>query len=76
MNDAELRRLVSETVAETLLKMGLDTSDPLELQRDMQHLRQWRESVETVKKQGLITAVGIITAGIIGLIWLSIKSGG
>lgn len=73
MSDADLRKLVAETVAETLLRMGLDSADPIELQKDMQHLRQWRESVATVKRQGIMTAVGILTAGILGLIWLAIK---
>jgi hypothetical protein len=73
MTEAEIRKVVAETVAETLLKLGIDASDPIELQRDMQHLRQWRESIATVKKQGIITAVGIIIAGVLGLIWISVK---
>ncbi|MGI6854449.1 hypothetical protein [Mesorhizobium sp. 1B3] len=73
MTQADIRKIVAETVAETLVKLGIDSTDPIELQRDMQHLRAWRESVETVKKQGIITAVGIIIAGVIGMIWVSIK---
>ena len=76
MNEAEIRRVVAEAVAETLLKLGIDAADPLELQRDMQHLRAWRESVDTVKRQGIITAVGILIAGMIGLVWVSIKGNG
>lgn len=33
----------------------------------------WRTSTETVKRQGLLTAVVIITTGVIGLIWMAIK---
>lgn len=73
MTEAEIRKIVAEAVKETMLTMGIDTSEPIELQRDMQHLRQWRESITTVKRQGLITAMGILTAGIIGAIWLAIK---
>lgn len=76
MTEHEIRKIVAETVAETLLKLGIDTADPIELQRDMQHLRQWRESIATVKRQGLITAVGIIIAGVLGLIWVSLKGNG
>jgi hypothetical protein len=43
------------------------------VQRDFQHLREWRTSINTVKKQGLVTAVGIITAGILGAAWLAFK---
>lgn len=73
MSEQEIRKIVAETVDQTLTKLGVDTSDPLEVQRDLQHLRAWRESSDTVKRQGLITAVGIVVAGIVGLVWLAIK---
>ena len=46
MTHDELRALVAGTVRETLVQLGVDPSDPLEMQRDFQHLRQWRESGE------------------------------
>lgn len=73
MDEKEIRRIVSETVAETLLKLGIDASEPLELQADMLHLRKQRSAVETIKRQGLIAAAGVITLGILGLIWTAIK---
>ena len=73
MTEAEIRRIVAETVDQTLTRLGVDTEDPIEFQRDLQHLRSWRESVATVKRQSLITAVGIIIAGVLGLVWLGIK---
>lgn len=71
--DAEIRSIVKTTVRETLLAMGVDIEDPLEAQKDFQHLRAWRQSVETVKRQGLMTAAGVVALGIIGLIWAAIK---
>ena len=81
MTDPEIRNLVDrvakeaahEAVKETLLKLGIKADDALEVQADMQHLREWRQSVNTVKRQGLLTAVVVITTGILGLIWLAIK---
>lgn len=73
MTEAEIRKIVAETVKETLTRMGIEADDPFEVQKDMQHLRGWRTSTETVKRQGLLTAVGILTAGVIGLIWMAIK---
>lgn len=73
MTEAEIRKIVAEAVKETLTSMGIPADEPIEVQRDMQHLRAWRESVATVKKQSLVTAVGILTAGFVGLIWLAIK---
>jgi hypothetical protein len=43
------------------------------MQKDMAHLRAWRESVATVKQQSLVTAVGILVAGALGLLWLAFK---
>lgn len=73
MNDAEVKKIVSETVAQTLLSLGIDADDPVEFQKDMAHLRAWRESINTVKRQSLLTAVGIITAGVLGLVWMAFR---
>jgi hypothetical protein len=73
MTEHEVKKIVAEAVAETLLTLGIDTTDPVELQKDMAHLRAWRESVQTVKQQGLVTAVGILVAGMLGLLWLAFK---
>ena len=73
MTEAEIRRIVAETVDQTLTRLGVDTENPIEFQRDLQHLRNWRESVATVKRQSLVTAVGVIIAGALGLMWLALK---
>lgn len=73
MTENEIRRIVAETVDQTLTRLGVDTADPIEFQRDLQHLRAWRESVATIKRQSLITAVGVLTLGVLGLIWVAIK---
>jgi hypothetical protein len=81
MTEAEIRAIVDdvaakaakEAVKEIFLTLGIRTDDALEVQKDMQHLRAWRESVATVKRQSLLTAIGIITVGVLGLIWTTIK---
>lgn len=55
-----------------LLTLGIDTSSPegiLNAQRDFQHVRAWRHSFETVKRQGIISAIGVITVGVLALFW-------
>lgn len=76
MDEREIRKIVAETVKETLTSLGIPADNPLDVQRDMQHLRAWRESVATVKRQGLIVAVGILMAGVLGAIWMAIKGTG
>lgn len=77
MTEAEIRKIAHEAarqaVKETLISLGVDADDPLEYQRDMQHLRSWRQASETVKRQSIITAVGIIIAGTIGAVWVFVK---
>jgi hypothetical protein len=72
----ELRALIKLTVAEALLQLGVDTSDPeqvLEFQRDLQHLRDWRISVNEVKSKGLMLVVGTVGAGVLGALWIGFK---
>ncbi|WP_116654882.1 hypothetical protein [Pelagibacterium sediminicola] len=76
MTEAEIKKIVAETVVETLIRLGVDASNPIEVQKDFQHLRAWRNSIGTVQKQSLVTAVGVLTIGGLGLIWLAITKGG
>ena len=76
MTEAEIKRVAGEaakaSVEEMFLRFGIEASNPDDikaLQRDFAHLRNWREASETIKKQGLMTAVGVITIGLLGLIW-------
>jgi hypothetical protein len=75
MNEQEIKRIVADTVAETLLKLGIDAKEPLELQADMLHLRRQRTATEKIKGQGLLVAIGILTTGTLGLIWSAITKG-
>lgn len=75
MTESEIKKIVAETVVETLIRLGVDASNPIEVQKDFQHLRAWRNSINTVQRQGLMTAVGVITVGALGLIWLAITRG-
>lgn len=73
MTENEIRKIVAETVKETLTSLGIPAESPIEVQKDMAHLRAWRESVAAVKRQGFLTAVGILTAGVLGLIWMAVR---
>ena len=55
------------TVNKMFLALGANTGDPSEitkLQKDLAHLRSWRESTDAIKKRGLLTVVTVVvTAG-------------
>lgn len=66
---SELEQVISETVRQTLLELGLDAKNPIELQKDFAHLRGWREGVDEVKRKGFVAAISVIIAGSLGLMW-------
>lgn len=65
-------------VRKVLLTMGVDTSDDkamLEMQKDFAHVRTWRAATDTVKRQTLLTAIGIVVSGIAGALWMAFGKG-
>ncbi len=76
--EAVAKAAAEKAVSHVFLHLGVDVEnkDELkELKRGLSFLRSWRSSVETVRKGGLVAAVTVITAGALGLIWLSIRGG-
>jgi hypothetical protein len=68
-----------KAIAEMLLTLGVDTSDPKaikEMQRDFAYVRSWRESVVTVRNAGLKAAVGVLVTGTLGAVWLYLQGRG
>ena len=59
------------------LTLGVDLSDPkavIALQDDLRFLAGWRESTQAVKRKALLTAVGIMVAGILGYLLLAFRT--
>lgn len=74
MERDELRKVIKETVKETLISLGMDACNPIEMQKDLAFARELRQTVDKVKNKGIIAAVGVIVVAILGLIWIGIKS--
>ncbi len=76
--EALMRSIARETadsaVHQTLTAYGIDPDTPLEFQKDMAHLREWRLRMEKIQEKSVMTIV-VITFGVVGAaIWLGIKS--
>lgn len=70
----ELKALMKETVEETFIKLGLKIDDPIEVQKDFQHLREWRVTVTSLKMKALVAAVGVVVTGSLAAIWVGFTS--
>lgn len=73
INRDDIDEVVAKAVKETLTSMGFQADNPIEAQKDMQFLRAWRSSAESVKRQSITTTIAIVTAGFLGLIWVTFK---
>jgi hypothetical protein len=73
MTKQEIRKIVSDTVRETLIELGIAHDDPLEMQRDFQHLREWRLATAMIRRKGILAVLGLVIAGTAAAMWLGFK---
>lgn len=69
-----IREAIKDEVGFILTSFGINDDDRKELRQDLAHLRKWRKSVETIERTGLVTAITVITTGVLGALWLGVKS--
>jgi hypothetical protein len=74
LSESDLKRLMKEAVCETLSGLGIDTRNPLSVQRDLQYLRDWRHTTESIRGKAILVAVSVTVAGFCGVFWLGIKA--
>lgn len=73
MTHDDLKKLIAEAVRETLLQMGADPSNPIEMQRDFQHLRQWRKAGEDLRAKGMFALLSIFITGSVALLLVGLR---
>lgn len=69
-------RAAQTALRDMLVVMGVDANDPkamIEMQKDFAHVRAWRTSVDKMRTQGLLTAIGIFVTFVSGGIWLALR---
>lgn len=72
MTDADLKRLMRETIQETLGVLGIEHDDPKAMRRDFIYLRSWRETMEQSRAKVLWTTITIIVTGTGAAIWAGV----
>lgn len=73
INDAA-EKAAEKTVERTMTTLGVDMSNPLDVQRDMQFIRAMRETWHSAKAKGLLVAMGIMVTGFFSFFWDALKS--
>lgn len=68
------RKLVRETVQETLLGLGFDMMDPNRLQADMHYLRKLRDGSEDVARIIRRSAITLSLSTGVYLLWEAVKA--
>jgi hypothetical protein len=61
-------------VRAVLTEMGIDVSDPNEMQADFVFLRNQRKVSEKIGAAGKVAILGIVLSGIASLIWLGLRA--
>ncbi len=73
MSESEVQVLIQKTVNTTLTKLGIDYEDPLEMQRDFQHLREFRLSMERIKNKTMMSVIGTVIVGLMAAFWIGFR---
>lgn len=73
MTQRELKMLMRDTVNETLLSLGIEYTNPIEMQKDFKSIRDFRVAQEEIKSEGRKYLVYVFLTGVAALLWLGFK---
>ncbi len=73
MTKDEIKLVIKETVKETLLNVGIDYTNPVEVQKDQAYLRTLRTGSETLKSNIFKITLGVLVPSFLYLIWETIE---
>jgi hypothetical protein len=77
ITEEQLRSIIhdatKQAVGETFLRLGVEVDDPLEMQKDFQHLREWRVTTQGMRTKAFLAAAGIIVTGLAASAWMGFQ---
>lgn len=71
---SEVQTAADRGVTAALERVGINSKDPTEVQQDLAFLREWRTTTASIRKKGLMTAVGLIITALAAALVLGIKA--
>lgn len=72
VKDDDIEIIVRKTVHETLTALGMDLSNPVELQKDFAALREWRIAMHSVRDKGVWIIIATLIAGLLAATWVGL----
>lgn len=72
--EAVADRAADKAIRNLFLQIGVDITEPIEVQKDFHHLRKWRKSNEAITLKVLLTAIGTIVMGTLAAIWVGLRT--
>jgi hypothetical protein len=70
----EVKKVVRESMRESLLAIGINLDDPREAAENMAAIRDIREFARVAKRGAITSVVGVFVTAACTAIWLGIKS--
>ncbi len=70
----EITNLVSTGVKQAFTEIGIEVSDPLEMQKDFAFIRSTRKAIRSTIKTARATAVGVVVTAVLTVLWLGIRA--
>mgnify|MGYP003113294519 FL=1 len=74
LTEKQVKKIVERTVDDTLAKLGLDSEQIHEAQKDFMYLREQRKLHETMSLRIRFIIVGFIVTGALTLLFLGVKA--
>lgn len=73
MSIEQVRELTSDVVRQTFQGLGLDISNPLEVQRDFAMLRDFRLAMVNFRRKGIMVMAGLLAAALLAALFAGVK---
>jgi hypothetical protein len=73
VSESTSKRAAEAAVLETLTKLGIDHTDPLEMQADFRWVRDFRRSSTDLRSKSILILLGILITGSVAAFWIGLK---
>lgn len=67
-------KAADKTVVRTMTSLGVDVSNPIEVQADFRFIRAMRLTWSSAKSRSLLVAMGLMITGFFSFFWAAVKT--